>query len=187
MKIIVAITGASGALYAKLILEKLSVLREQVCEVAVVFSDSGREVYKHELGASVLAAIEEMPVKVYDNSSFFAPFASGSAAFDAMIVAPCSMGTLARIATGVADTLICRAADVMLKERRKLILVARENPYNLIHLRNMLTVTEAGGIICPASPSFYSQPASIEEVAMTVVNRALSLAGVRVEAYQWQS
>jgi 4-hydroxy-3-polyprenylbenzoate decarboxylase len=102
-----------------------------------------------------------------------------------MIVAPCSMGTLARIAAGVADTLITRAADVMLKARRKLILAVRETPYSLIHLRNMTTITEAGGIICPASPSFYSKPAGVEELAMTVVNRALSLAGVRVDAYRW--
>ena len=185
MKIILAITGASGALYAKLLLEKLCAVREQVSEVAVVFSDSGREVYGYELGENALAAVEKMPVKIYDNKSFFAPFASGSSDFDAMIVAPCSMGTLARIAAGVADTLIARTADVMLKERRKLVLVARETPYNLIHLRNMAAVTEAGGIICPASPSFYSKPAGVEELAMTVVNRALSLAGVRVDAYRW--
>ncbi|MDR2938396.1 MAG: UbiX family flavin prenyltransferase [Prevotellaceae bacterium] len=186
MKIVVAITGASGALYAKLLLEKLCALREQVCEVAVVFSDSGREVYAYELGENALKEAEKLPLKIYDNRSFFAPFASGSSDFDAMIVAPCSMGTLARIAAGAADTLICRAADVMLKERRKLILLAREAPYNLIHLRNMLTVTESGGIICPASPSFYSKPAGVEELVMTVVNRALSLAGVKVEGYKWQ-
>ena len=185
MKIVVAITGASGALYAKLLLEQLCALREQVSEVAVVFSDCGREVFCHELGETALAQLEKLPIKIYDNTSFYAPFASGSADFEAMIVAPCSMGTLSRIATGAADTLICRAADVMLKERRKLILVARETPYSLIHLRNMAAVAEAGAVVCPASPSFYSKPTSVEALAMTVVHRALTLAGVKVEAYRW--
>ncbi len=185
MKIVVAITGASGALYAKLLLEQLCAVREQVSEVAVVFSDSGREVYCYELGDDAFATLRKMSVKIYDNKSFYAPFASGSSDFDAMIVAPCSMGTLARIAAGTADTLISRAADVMIKERRKLILVARETPYNLIHLRNMTALTEAGAIICPASPSFYSKPASIEDAAMTVLNRVLSLAGVKADGYRW--
>ncbi len=185
MNIIVAVTGASGALYAKLLLEKLCALPGRVSSVALVFSDSGREVFTYELGEDALAGLQKMPVKIYDNQSFAAPFASGSSGYHAMIVAPCSMGTLARVAAGVADSLICRAADVMLKERRKLILVARETPYSLIHLRNMAAVTEAGGIICPASPSFYSRPAGVEDLAMTVVNRALSLAGVEVDGYSW--
>jgi 4-hydroxy-3-polyprenylbenzoate decarboxylase len=102
-----------------------------------------------------------------------------------MFVVPCSMGTLGRIASGISDDLITRAADVVLKERRKLILVARETPYNLIHIKNMETVTLAGGIICPATPSFYSKPKTMEELAMTVVNRMLDLAGIDNKSYRW--
>ncbi|MDR0413976.1 MAG: UbiX family flavin prenyltransferase [Prevotellaceae bacterium] len=183
--IVAAVTGASGALYAKLLLEQLCALRGQTGEVAVVFSDSGRDVFRYELGRSADELLAELPVKVYDNRSFYAPFASGSSDFESMVIAPCSMGTLARIATGVADSLICRAADVMLKERRRLVLVVRETPYSLVHLRNMAAVTEAGGIICPASPSFYSSPQTIEALAMTVVNRAISLAGLEVKSFRW--
>ena len=114
-----------------------------------------------------------------------APFASGSARFDTMVIIPCSMGTLGRIASGTSDDLIARAADVILKERRKLILVARDTPLSLIHIRNMATITETGGIICPAVPSFYSKPKSIEEVAMTVVNRVIDLMGLENKSYRW--
>jgi 4-hydroxy-3-polyprenylbenzoate decarboxylase len=116
---------------------------------------------------------------------FHAPFASGSGQFNTMIIIPCSMGTLGRIATGVSNDLITRAADVVLKERRKLICVVRDTPYNLIHIRNMETVTLAGGIICPATPSFYSVPKTIEEVAATVVDRVLDLAGINVKTFRW--
>ena len=102
-----------------------------------------------------------------------------------MIVVPCSMGTMGRIAAGISDDLLTRAADVILKERRKLILVARETPYNLIHIKNMETITLAGGIICPATPSFYSKPTTIEEVAATVVDRVLDLAGIDLKSYRW--
>ncbi|MDR0712618.1 MAG: UbiX family flavin prenyltransferase [Prevotellaceae bacterium] len=183
--VVVAVTGASGALYAKLLLEKLCSLRDQVGEVAVVFSDSGRKVFRYELGFDADELPAKLPVNVYDSRSFDAPFASGSSRFESMVVAPCSMGTLARIATGVADNLICRAADVMLKERRRLALMVREAPYSLIHLRNMLAITEAGGIICPASPFFYSHPQSIQDLAMTVVSRAITLAGVEAEMFRW--
>jgi 4-hydroxy-3-polyprenylbenzoate decarboxylase len=185
--IVVAITGASGAIYATLLLQRLCALRGQVVdEVAVVMSDCGREVFCHELGSDALDELFKLPITTYDNRSFYAPFASGSACYTAMLVAPCSMGTLARIASGAADTLICRAADVMLKERHPLVLLAREAPYSLIHLRNMAAVAEAGGIICPASPSFYSHPQSIEEAAATVVDRALSLVGIEVDGgYRW--
>ncbi len=114
-----------------------------------------------------------------------APFASGSAKFDTMIVVPCSMGTLGRIASGASDDLISRAADVILKERRRLILVVRDMPFNLIHIRNMQTVTEAGAIICPAIPSFYSKPKTMEELAMTVVNRVIDLIGLENESFRW--
>lgn len=185
MNIVVAVTGASGALYAKLLLEQLCALREQVGEVAVVFSDSGRDVFRHELGYDAADLPTALPVTVYDCRSFYAPFASGSSRFASMVVAPCSVGTLARVAAGAADNLICRAADVMLKERRRLVLVVREAPYSLIHLRNMAAVTQAGGVICPASPAFYARPQSVKDLAMTVVNRALTLAGVEVEAFRW--
>ena len=114
-----------------------------------------------------------------------APFASGSGKYDTMIIIPCSMGTLGRIASGISNDLITRAADVVLKERRKLICVIRDTPYNLIHIRNMETVTLAGGIICPATPSFYSQPQTIEEVAATVVDRVLDLAGLDIKTFRW--
>jgi 4-hydroxy-3-polyprenylbenzoate decarboxylase len=119
---------------------------------------------------------------------FMAPFASGSGKYDAMIICPCSMGTLGRIASGVSDDLMTRASDVMLKERRKLILVVRETPYNLIHINNMKTITEAGGIICPATPSFYSRPQNMEQLAATVTDRALELAGITLpDTYSWGS
>ncbi|RYE22229.1 MAG: UbiX family flavin prenyltransferase, partial [Sphingobacteriales bacterium] len=125
------------------------------------------------------------PFKFYSKNDFNAPFASGSARFDTMVVVPCSMGTLGRIAGGISDDLISRAADVILKERRRLILVARDTPLNLIHIRNMETVTLSGGIICPAVPSYYSKPKTIEEVAMTVVNRVIDLIGLENESYRW--
>src|SRR5690606_5518831 len=122
----------------------------------------------------------------YSKDDFMAPFASGSSSFETMIICPCSMGTIGRIAAGISNDLITRAADVMLKERRKLICVVRETPYNLIHLRNMMAVTEAGGIICPATPSFYSRPKNLEEAVDTVVSRVLQLSGIKMEGYRWQ-
>jgi 4-hydroxy-3-polyprenylbenzoate decarboxylase len=183
-KIVVAITGASGAIYAKVLLDALRKLQDQVEEVGVVMSDNAREVWSFELKNK---DYEQFPFPLYAKSDFFAPFASGSAGYDAMIICPCSMGTLARIAAGVSDDLPSRAADVMLKERRPLVLITRETPFNLLHINNMKTITEAGGIICPASPSFYSQPSSMEELASTVVHRALSLIGVDVKMYRWGS
>lgn len=181
-KIIVAVSGASGAIYAKALLTKLQELHEQIAEVGVVMSDNAREVWKFELGDQ---SYQNYPFKFYDKNDFMAPFASGSAHFDTMFITPCSMGTLGRIATGVSNDLITRAADVILKERRKLILTLRDTPFNLIHIRNMQSVTEAGGIICPAIPSFYSRPKTIEEVVLTVVDRMLDLAGLVNESYSW--
>ena len=122
---------------------------------------------------------------VYDQHDFNAPFASGSALYETMIVCPCSMGALARIAHGISNDLTTRAADVILKERRKLILVPRETPLSAIHLENMLKVTNAGAIVCPAIPSYYSGPESIDDVALTVVKRVLQLAGFQLDAYRW--
>src|SRR5471030_2515978 len=181
-KIVVAITGASGAIYAKLLLDKLQQLNNQIAEVGVVMSDNAKQVWEFELDNKYY---EKLPFKFYAKTDFLAPFASGSARFDTMVIIPCSMGTLGRIASGVSDDLIARAADVILKERRKLILVARDMPLSLIHIRNMQTVTEAGGIICPAVPSFYSKPKTIEDLAMTVVNRVIDLAGLENESYRW--
>ena len=181
-KIVVAITGASGAIYAQLLLQKLQQLGAQIAEVAIVMSDNAKQVWQFELDNT---DYDKLPYKIYAKNDFMAPFASGSARFDTMVIIPCSMGTLGRIASGTSDDLIARAADVILKERRKLILVARDTPLNLIHIRNMATITEAGGIICPAVPSFYSMPKSIEEVAMTVVNRVVDLIGLENESYRW--
>ena len=181
-KIVVAITGASGAIYAKLLLEKFQQLSEQIAEVGIVMSDNAKQVWQVELDNQ---DYNNYPFKFYHKHDFMAPFASGSARFDTMVVVPCSMGTLGRIAGGISDDLVTRAADVILKERRKLILVARDTPFNLIHIRNMQTVTEAGGIICPAIPSFYSKPQTIEELAMTVVNRIIDLIGLESDSYRW--
>ena len=182
-KIVVAITGASGAIYADLLLKKLSQLKDQIQEVAVVMSDNAKDVWRFELDNEDYSKYN---YKFYAKNDFMAPFASGSAKFDTMVIVPCSMGTLGRIAGGISDDLISRAADVVLKERRKLILVARDTPFNLIHIRNMATVTEAGGVICPAIPSFYSKPQTIEELAMTVVNRVIDLIGLVNESYEWK-
>ncbi|MBS1504689.1 MAG: UbiX family flavin prenyltransferase [Bacteroidetes bacterium] len=181
-KIVVAVTGASGAIYAKLLLDKLLQLSSQIEQVAVVMSDNAKQVWEHELGNR---DFEKLPFKFYAKTDFMAPFASGSARFDTMVIVPCSMGTLGRIASGTSDDLVIRAADVILKERRKLVLVVRDTPFNLIHIRNMATVTEAGGIICPAIPSFYSKPKTIDDVAMTVVNRLIDLIGLENESYRW--
>lgn len=181
-KIVVAITGASGSIYAKVLLDKLSQLSSQIQEVGVVMSNNAKDVWKHELGNEDYSNYQ---FKFYDSNNFYAPFASGSAQFETMIVCPCSMGTLARIATGMSNDLTTRAADVILKERRKLVLVVRETPYNLIHLNNMKLVTEAGAIVCPASPSFYSQPKTFEDLALTVINRVLDLSGLQNDSYRW--
>lgn len=181
-KIIVAVTGASGAIYAKVLLKKLEAMRERLDDVGVVFSDNAKDVWKFELGDS---SFDNIPFKTYAKGDFFAPFASGSAQFDTMIIAPCSMGTMARIATGISNDLITRSADVILKERRKLILVLRDTPYSLIHINNMKTITEAGGIICPATPSFYSRPADFEALAGTVIDRVLDLSGLPSKSFRW--
>ncbi|MBD1392216.1 UbiX family flavin prenyltransferase [Mucilaginibacter glaciei] len=181
-KIIVAVTGASGSIYAKLLLDKLVQLQGQLTEVAIVMSDNAKQVWEFELDD---ASHGSYPFKTYAKNDFMAPFASGSARFDTMVIVPCSMGAMGRIASGVSDDLISRAADVILKERRKLILVARDTPLSLIHLNNMKTITEAGGIICPAIPSYYSKPKTIEELAMTVVNRVIDLIGLENESYRW--
>lgn len=181
-KIVVAVTGASGAIYAKLLLDNLLKLSDQVEKVGVVMSDNAKEVWRFELGNS---SYDDYQFSFYHKMDFNAPFASGSAKFDTMIIAPCSMGTLGRIAHGISNDLISRSADVILKERRKLIAVVRDTPFNLIHINNLKTVTEAGGIICPANPSFYSLPKTIEELAQTVIDRVIDLTGLEQQSYRW--
>ncbi|MEE1885804.1 UbiX family flavin prenyltransferase [Pedobacter flavus] len=181
-KIIVAISGASGAIYAKLLLQKLQLLSDQIEQVGVVMSDNAKQIWKDELDDT---SFEGFQFDFYHKMDFNAPFASGSAKYDTMVVIPCSMGTVARIAHGISNDLVTRAADVILKERRKLILVTRDTPVSLIHLRNMATVTEANGIICPATPSFYSKPQNIEELALTVVDRVVDLIGLDHTTYRW--
>lgn len=181
-KIIIAVTGASGSIYAKLMIEKLLVIQSQWEELSVVMTGNAKEVWKTEIGDK---SYDKYDINYYGPQDFSAPFASGSGQYNTMIIVPCSMGTLGRIATGISSDLITRAADVILKERRKLICVVRETPYNLIHIKNMETLTIAGGIICPATPSFYSKPATIEEVALTVVDRALDIAGFDIKSYRW--
>lgn len=182
LKIAVAITGASGSVYAKVLLDKLVLLKDQYEEVSIVMSKNAKEIWHTELGND---AYQAYPFRHFEKTDFSAPFASGSAKYNILIVAPCSMGTLGRIANGVSDDLVTRAADVILKERRKLILMVRDTPYSLIHIKNMEMVTLAGGIICPATPSFYSLPKTIEDVAATVVDRALDLAGLTVTTFRW--
>ena len=181
-KIVVAVTGASGSVYPKLLLGKLLNLKEQWDELSVIMTENAKEVWKIELGEE---SYRDLPIKFYSQQDFTAPFASGSSQYDTMIIIPCSMGTLGRIASGISNDLITRAADVVLKERRKLICVVRDTPYNLIHIRNMETIALAGGIICPATPSFYSKPSTIEELAATVVDRVLDLAGIDITTYRW--
>ena len=181
-KIVIAITGASGSIYAKVLLEKLLSIPEQWTELSVILTENAKEVWKTELENETYF---NYPVKYYTQQDFVAPFASGSGQYNTMIIVPCSMGTLGRISTGISNDLISRAADVILKERRKLICVVRDTPYNLVHIRNMETVTLAGGIIAPATPSFYSKPTTIEEVAATVVDRIIDLAGLQITSYRW--
>lgn len=181
--IIIGVGGASGSIYADILLKKLSKIKDQIGKIGVVYSNNSLLNRVAEMGEG--SSIVDFGFPVYENTDFFAPFASGSAQFNTMIIVPCSMGLLGRIASGTSTDLMTRAADVILKERRKLILVIRETPYSLIHINNMKTVTEAGGIICPATPSFYSKPKTVEEVAETVVDRVLDLAGFKNESFRW--
>jgi flavin prenyltransferase len=181
-KIVLAITGASGSIYAKLLLDKLLMLKDQWEQFSVVMTENARYVWDTELENTDYKGYD---VPFYSQQDFSAPFASGSGNYNTMIIAPCSMGTLGRIAAGMSNDLITRAADVILKERRKLICMVRDTPYNLVHIRNMETVTLSGGIICPATPSFYSKPKTIEQLAATVTDRILDLAGLRIDTFRW--
>ena len=180
MRLVLAATGASGAVYLQRLIHYLDTAEH---ELHIVFSPYAKQVIHDEIGELNLPA----GMVEHSDKSMNAPFASGSTKFDAMIVIPCSMSTLGRIANGISESLILRAADVFLKERRKLILVPRESPWNLIHARNALAVMEAGAILVPASPSFYTRPANLIELADTVVWRILDQLGVNVpNARRWK-
>ena len=180
MKIVVAITAASGAIYARQLLDVL-IASSQVEKIALIHSTNAEAVAEVE----GITPPQSDKIVRYANDNLFASVASGSAEWDAMVIVPSSVGTMSRVATGVSQTLIERAADVMLKERRRLIVVVRETPLSLIHLRNMVTLTEAGAIILPASPSFYSNPQTIEEACNTVTERIISLLGITSQRYKW--
>ncbi len=174
MKLVVAVTGASGAIYAQRLLDNLDPRRH---EIHLVMSDYAREVIRAELDGEL--RVPKRVRQYRDNCSMRVPFVSGSARFDAMVIVPCSMGTLGRIAHGTSDDTISRAADVFLKERRKLILVPRESPYNLVHVRTMAAAIEAGATIIPASPSFYGRPRAIGELVDTIIARVLDHLGIQ--------
>jgi 4-hydroxy-3-polyprenylbenzoate decarboxylase len=182
INVAVAVTGASGAIYAKVLFDTLLQHKPLFQNIAVVMSDNAKFNWQFELDNT---EYKNYPFTFFDKNDFMAPFASGSSSYQTLLICPCSMGTLARIATGVSNDLVTRAADVMLKERRKLILITRDTPLSLIHIKNMETLTLAGGIICPATPSFYSKPKTFEELAKTVTDRALSLAGIEVNSFRW--
>ena len=167
MRILVAITGASGAVYAQRLLDNLDPRQH---EVHVILSNYGTAVLAEELPGGLRLA---EGVQTHNLKSMNVPFVSGSNAFDAMVVIPCTMGTLGRIAHGYSEDVLLRAADVMLKEKRKLILVPRETPLSLVHIKNMELLLQAGATILPANPSFYTRPQTVEQVADTVVARVL--------------
>jgi 4-hydroxy-3-polyprenylbenzoate decarboxylase len=174
VKLVVAISGASGAPYAKRLLDFLAADgAAHGVRTDVVFTDVGKQVWKQEIGRE-----PALPFTVWKNRDLTAPFASGSAGYDAMAVVPCSAGCLARIAYGVSMDLVGRAADVMLKERRRLVLCLRETPLSLVHARAITQVVEAGAIVMPASPSFYSRPATMDALIDTVVSRLLDRLGI---------
>lgn len=181
--IVIGVSGASGSVFSKILFEKLASLTDQYKSVSVVFSTNAIDIWKHEIRDT---DYKGYPFTYLDNHDFHAGPASGSSGYDTMIICPCSMGTLGRIAGGYSDSLITRAADVILKERKRLIIVPRETPYNLIHIENMKLLTLAGAIICPASPSFYSLPDGIDDAVATVVDRVLDLAGFSISTFRWK-
>lgn len=179
MKLVIAATGASGTIYLQRLLDQVDAGAH---EVHLIMSGHAKQVATQEVDKL------RVPdgVSQHGDNDMNVPFVSGSARFDAMIVVPCSMATLGRIATGSGDTALLRAADVFLKERRKLIIVARETPWSLIHARNVVALLEAGAIVLPAIPSFYSRPDSINAVVDTVVWRILDQIGLpHPKAFRW--
>jgi 4-hydroxy-3-polyprenylbenzoate decarboxylase len=187
-KLVIAVSGASGAIYARATLQAAISLRESDgLELAMVASKSAPEVWEHELDGPPLADFaKHHDVPIFAGRNYRAPFASGSAGWDAMVIAPCSMSTLAKVAHGISDDLLSRAADVMLKERRKLIVVARETPLSVIHLENMLSLARAGAMILPATPSFYGRPATIDALVHSIITRIFDHLGYELKhAKRW--
>lgn len=180
MKIVVAITAASGGIYARLTLERL-LRSSEVSQIALVCSAHAREVLAHE----DVVLPEDGRIRLFGNDDLFAPPASGSARYDAMVVVPSTVGTVGRVAAGAAQSLIERAADVMLKERRRLVLVVRETPLSLVHLRNMAFLAECGAVILPACPAFYANPATVEALCTSVVDRVLAQLGIAAGGFEW--
>ncbi|MCS7264127.1 MAG: UbiX family flavin prenyltransferase [Armatimonadetes bacterium] len=188
MKVIVAVTGASGALYAQRLLQVLS-QHEQVREIAFIMSEQGRMLFAHELGVNLslknpdlsLLGVSMDKIVPFHPKDLAAPPSSGSARYDGMVIIPCSTNTLAKVAYGFAEDLISRAAHVILKERRRLIIVTRETPLSLVTLRNMVAVTEAGAIIVDANPGFYHNPKTIQDLVDFIVQRVCDHLGLNVE------
>ena len=180
MEIIVGISGASGVQYG---IRLLQVLRQKGCTTHLVITDSAARIIEVETDR-LKKDVEELADHVYHPRDFAAPFASGSYLFDAMVIIPCSMGTLSAVACGSSDTLITRAADVCLKEKRRLVMVPRETPLSLVQLRNMVTAAEAGAVILPACPAFYSRPMNLDDLVDVLVGRVLDLLGVDNDLYR---
>lgn len=182
MKVAIGISGSSGSIYAKLLLDTLIKVKE--LELALVISKNAYLNFQNELDHF---QPESYGIKIYDAHDFNAPFASGSAQWDALVVCPCSAGFMAKVSAGLANDLMSRAAQVMLKERKKLILVLRETPLSLIHIESMRLITLAGGIICPAIPSFYAKNNELNSILATVTNRVVDLLGINNESFRWGS
>lgn len=180
MEIVVGISGASGAEYA---VRLLQVLRDKGCITHLVITDSAEKIIEIETDYS-LKEVQDLASHFYASCDFTAPIASGSHLFDAMVVIPCSMGTLSGVACGSSDTLIARAAQVCLKERRRLIIVPRETPLSLVELRNMVAVAEAGAVVLPACPAFYGKPQSLDDLVDVLVGRVLDLLGLKNDLYR---
>jgi len=179
MKLVIAATGASGSIYLQRLLDQIDPTAN---EIHLVLSGHAKQVARHELGSLKIPK----GIAQHAENDLNVPFVSGSAKFDAMVIAPCSMATIGRIASGSSDTALLRAADVFLKERRKLIVVPRETPWSLIHARNVTALLEAGAVVLPAIPSFYSRPESVAAVVDTVVWRILDQIGLpNSRAYRW--
>ena len=176
IRIVIGVTGASGQVYAKKVIEKVAKMPE--IELDIAFTDTGMQVFTDETGENMEMFRTHSNVKILDNHGYYNRNASGSNAADAMIIIPCTMGTVGRIASGSTSDLISRIAEVQLKERRRLVIVPRETPYSLIHLRNLLTLTEAGAIVAPASPSFYSNPSSLDDLTDQFADRIIAIAGI---------
>ena len=180
--IVIAVTGASGAIYAYRLIKKLHNLHNQISDLSLIISNNGRAIWDEELGVSLPSS---SVIKAYENNDFAAPFASGSNPADVLVVIPSSMGIIGRIAGGISNDLITRTADVLLKERKRLIIVPREAPFSLIHIKNLETITLAGGIICPATPSFYHKPTTINSLVDNFNDRIIDLCELDIKSFRW--